>query len=245
MAQLASWEKHTKGIGSKLLQKFGFKGRLGANEDGVATSIEVTVRPAGLGLGFGEESKVIKDKKRPARSDAEREEMEGWKKSKYQKMAPSSTISSTNKELHIADSMLDLLLADSSSGRREVIIDMRGAEAVVLASLSDMSGAADGEKDSENNLLGRELLFNLDLLEAMQLRSLSKQREDEQVRLRSLHDLELKSTKILQSMEREREVEAALRTLLCALEVISEATERSAAGSPLDLPPLLQQLGEG
>eukprot|EP01031_Cornospumella_fuschlensis_P041297 gene41297-50402_t len=64
--KLASWEKHTKGIGSKLLQKFGFKGRLGAQEDGISKAIEVTVRPPGLGLGFGDESKLVKDKKRPA-----------------------------------------------------------------------------------------------------------------------------------------------------------------------------------
>ncbi len=51
---IASWEKHTKGIGSKLLQKFGFKGRLGAKEDGISGVIEVQVRPTNVGLGFGE-----------------------------------------------------------------------------------------------------------------------------------------------------------------------------------------------
>eukprot|EP01035_Chromulina_nebulosa_P019180 gene19180-25026_t len=55
--ELGAWEKHTKGIGRKLLEKFGFKGRLGAKEDGIGKAIEVSVRPAGLGLGFGDTKK--------------------------------------------------------------------------------------------------------------------------------------------------------------------------------------------
>jgi len=60
--ELGGWEKHTKGFGSKMLEKFGFKGRLGANENGVSRSIEVVVRPAGVGLGYGnfKESSTLK-----------------------------------------------------------------------------------------------------------------------------------------------------------------------------------------
>jgi tuftelin-interacting protein 11 len=50
---LGKWEKHTKGIGMKLLSKMGFKGRLGAKEKGVSTVVETVVRPSNLGLGFG------------------------------------------------------------------------------------------------------------------------------------------------------------------------------------------------
>ena len=57
-----AWEKHTKGIGFALLQKMGFKGRLGKEEKGVAAPIEVERRPDGAGLGFGTEKK----KKAPA-----------------------------------------------------------------------------------------------------------------------------------------------------------------------------------
>lgn len=51
---MGKWEKHTKGFGKKFLEKFGFQGRLGANETGVTRAIEVVVRPEGLGLGFGD-----------------------------------------------------------------------------------------------------------------------------------------------------------------------------------------------
>merc|ERR1712070_1080052 len=45
------WEKHTKGIGLKLMKKMNFTGRLGRNEDGVTQTFEVTTRPDKAGLG--------------------------------------------------------------------------------------------------------------------------------------------------------------------------------------------------
>jgi len=65
---LGKWEKHTKGIGMKLLAKMGYKGSggLGAertkknvdgvqvkSKGGISKTIEVVVRPSNLGLGFG------------------------------------------------------------------------------------------------------------------------------------------------------------------------------------------------
>lgn len=58
MKDLGKWEKHTKGFGKKMLEKMGFKGRLGAKENGISAAVEVKVRPAQLGLGFGEFEEV-------------------------------------------------------------------------------------------------------------------------------------------------------------------------------------------
>ena len=47
-----AWEKHTRGIGSKLLAKMGFTGRLGARADGITEPVSVAPRvqsTAGLG----------------------------------------------------------------------------------------------------------------------------------------------------------------------------------------------------
>ncbi|GAX15322.1 tuftelin-interacting protein 11 [Fistulifera solaris] len=60
-AKVGTWEKHTKGIGMKLLAKMGYQGAggLGSKKraenaaSGISKPIEVKVRPANLGLGFG------------------------------------------------------------------------------------------------------------------------------------------------------------------------------------------------
>jgi Tuftelin interacting protein N terminal/G-patch domain len=52
-AKFGDWEKHTKGIGLKLMKKMGFTGRLGKHETGVTRQLEVKLRPNGIGLGFG------------------------------------------------------------------------------------------------------------------------------------------------------------------------------------------------
>ena len=62
---LGKWEKHTKGIGLKLLSKMGYKGSGGLGSKrrkekegtsagkGISRPVEVVVRPNNLGLGFG------------------------------------------------------------------------------------------------------------------------------------------------------------------------------------------------
>jgi tuftelin-interacting protein 11 len=65
---LGKWEKHTKGIGMKLLAKMGYQGSGGlgakrkksktsgfevAPKGGISRPVEVVVRPSNLGLGFG------------------------------------------------------------------------------------------------------------------------------------------------------------------------------------------------
>lgn len=66
-----AWEKHTKGIGFALLQKMGFKGRLGKDETGASEPVRVERRPDGVGLGFGRQREkeapkppVLKKRKR-------------------------------------------------------------------------------------------------------------------------------------------------------------------------------------
>lgn len=157
-----AWEKHTKGVGLKLLQKFGFKGRLGANETGITTAIESTVRPAGAGLGFGNKEKggeggsLGSNKKRAAPvSDTEKiASLNSWKKK--EKKEKQAVLEKTISELLSAR---DANAAGDGKSRdaNMTIIDMR-SEVVRNITADEIGGSEDGSGVK----FGEELLYNLD-----------------------------------------------------------------------------------
>ena len=167
---IGAWQKHTKGIGLKLLQKFGFTGRLGAKEDGIVRPVEVVSSAPGEGLGFTEVRKrkhdFEPDKTSKSVDHGIRAEKidriviseglvqtQSWKKGKTNQLVP--------KPLDVTDF---LGRADRSGG--EVILDMRGQEVRVLQSLSDIAALDDTCSSSNATVipkLGQELLYNINL----------------------------------------------------------------------------------
>ena len=58
-AYIGSFEKHTRGIGSKLMSKMGYEGKgLGRHAQGIVEPIRIEERPKHLGLGYGQSYKA-------------------------------------------------------------------------------------------------------------------------------------------------------------------------------------------
>jgi tuftelin-interacting protein 11 len=176
---VGAWEKHTKGIGLKLLQKMGFSGRLGANENGVSRAIEVVVRPNNTGLGFGDikEAAQLKINKKieaewrgldyvdedeeKKKSSVERlAEAKGWKKNK----GGGASVAKVSAAEFISKYMNEG--STSFKQQPQVIIDMRHKDARVITDMSEIGtdSYADEIPANAKPKLGQELLYNINLL---------------------------------------------------------------------------------
>jgi tuftelin-interacting protein 11 len=165
------WEKHTKGIGSKLLQKMGWKPgeSLGQSGKGLSTPIEARLRPQGLGLGFDGVDQVSRAEKkrnkqlRPGSDESDESQEEttdgvpvgrrlvkrnAWKKGKVK----------------ITYKSVDEILNQETATPSVRIVDMRGPQSKTLTNITEALSAKDSPVDRDTSLYLRELRFNVKLL---------------------------------------------------------------------------------
>lgn len=183
-AGFGNWEKHTKGIGKKLLMKMGFKGGLGKNEDGVTRQLEVKLRPMQSGLEFGsfrEAATLMVNREIEAhRQGKTLEQMEAEVRLAAASGRGTGTGAATSRKnasgkkrkrriiLEELGEQQDEEAAENeqvAAPPKQTIMDMRGPQTKLVYGMDDLAPMPSGaSEDGGIPKLGQELLHNVGLL---------------------------------------------------------------------------------
>lgn len=163
-----AWERHTRGIASKILAKQGFTGRLGKNADGIASPIVRTSRPRQLGIGADQ------FEKRP--------------RSHYKDLAPSSSGEEINEESNAEDN--DTQSDDEENNVAHTSRESKEEKESFLAELErEQKREEDLESAKEDAMFSApQLVENIQMLcsnAEAQLESSRRKREAEETILRN------------------------------------------------------------
>ncbi|XVF42803.1 hypothetical protein PTKIN_Ptkin01aG0394500 [Pterospermum kingtungense] len=155
---VGAFEKQTKGIGIKLLEKMGYKGGgLGKNEQGIVAPLEAKMRPKNMGLGFN----GFKEAESPGLLHLEgKNSMSQKPVGKVKQRLWSKKAKGREKE-YIT---LEQLIAKKQEEGVEVVqkvTDMRGPKVRVLTNLENLDAE---EEARENDVPMPELQHNLKLI---------------------------------------------------------------------------------
>jgi tuftelin-interacting protein 11 len=172
---MATWEKYTKGFGTKMLEKMGFSGRLGKDEKGVSSFIQVLQRPRQMGIGFGDfaEASALKQNQklqRELRGETIGEEEIDSKQRHKRKLhdleqIEDDTLWRKRETVPIAKrkykKATDFL---TQKKQEQVILDMRGPDVKILSNLTEAYNIDSITLEAYKPKLGDELIYNVHMV---------------------------------------------------------------------------------
>ncbi|KAJ9505867.1 hypothetical protein QJQ45_027951 [Haematococcus lacustris] len=162
--EFATFEKHTKGLGMKLLMKMGYKPGegLGRDKSGIAKPVEVQLRPKNMGMGFGA-------RRGPDPEDSQPAPVQGPQTAADQKAAIAQqgklwkkkhSEARVKREYRSADQVLQE--APTKPLAAQPILDMRGPQTRLITNMDHLNMKDGGVGD--NAVPMPELQHNLQLL---------------------------------------------------------------------------------
>lgn len=235
---VGEFEKHTKGIGMKLLEKMGYKGGgLGKNEQGIVAPVEAKLRPKNMGMGFNDYKEVkplavsqeaIEEVKKALPSVVSQSKEKRWAKKNRARV----------DKRYITP---EELLASKEEQEGEVVVqkvlDMRGPQVRVLTNLENLNAE---EKLKENDTPMPELQHNIKLI--LDLAELDIQKLDRDLRneRENVVSLQKEKEKIKKDADRQKK---QLDNMQDIAAVIAQITKESMSGT-LSMDSLLQKFDD-
>ncbi|XP_024404039.1 septin and tuftelin-interacting protein 1 homolog 1 [Physcomitrium patens] len=144
-----TFEMFTRGIGSKLLEKMGYKGGgLGKNEQGIAQPIEAKLRPKNMGMGFNEFRETATGLPPPPGMRQPDEDVVVEKPKSKEKLWMKKNKGKKKTELRTAAELLAEKDAQNGGIIHQTVLDMRGPQPRLLTNLENLNAEQMPVEDS-------------------------------------------------------------------------------------------------